>query len=289
MANQDDSALPYRGAPFPTKWRRNHPRSKNGCLTCRTKRKKCDEVKPVCSSCTRTGQECVWPSQESTSQRAILEDDSANEPLGTSGPSPDSAALQSKSRSSSPRAAPTYGNLAYLSDNSRPLYQQYLDVTAEMLTRGPCLDGNPFIHYLLPLAATDSLVLDCILAIGGAHLTVNDTTSTIQRARALEVETRGHYATVLSGLQKLLSYQTGQIVLPIDEQTGPPTPIRILLILLLLCVYDVRLSHMRTSWDSLLTATSMFKVIPVAPCIIISKLVDSTSTSSHLSPRLPMN
>ncbi|QGI78462.1 hypothetical protein CEK25_005191 [Fusarium fujikuroi] len=247
MANQDDLALPYRGAPFPTKWRRNHPRSKNGCLTCRTKRKKCDEVKPVCSSCTRTGQECVWPSQESTSQRAIPEDGTANEPLRTSGPSPDSAALQSKSRSSSPRAAPTYGNLAYLSDNSRPLYQQYLDVTAEMLTRGPCLDANPFIHYLLPLAANDKLVLDCILAIGGAHLTVNDTTSTIQRARALEVETRGHYATVLSGLQKLLSYQTSQIVLPTDEQTGPPTPIRILLILLLLCVYDHVQGHSRGS------------------------------------------
>ncbi|KAF5580778.1 transcriptional activator UGA3 [Fusarium pseudocircinatum] len=240
MASQEDPALPYRGAPFPTKWRRNHPRSKNGCLTCRTKRKKCDEVKPVCSSCTRTGQECVWPAQENTSQRAIPQDGSPNEPLGASSHSTDSATLRSTSSSSSPRAAPTYGNLANISDNSRPLYQQYLDVTAEMLTRGPCADGNPFIHYLLPLAATDTLVLDCILAIGGAHLTVNDTTSTIQRARALEVATRGHYATVLSGLQKLLSYETGQITLP-DEHTGPPTPIRILLILLLLCVYDVRL------------------------------------------------
>ncbi|EWG41349.1 hypothetical protein FVEG_03488 [Fusarium verticillioides 7600] len=246
MASQEDSTAPYRGAPFPTKWRRNHPRSKNGCLTCRTKRKKCDEVKPVCSSCTRTGQECVWPTQESIFERAIPDDGRADESLGVSGPSTDSAALQYTSPSSSPRAAPTYGNLAHLSQNSRPLYQQYLDVTAEMLTRGPCLDGNPFIDYLLPLAATDTLVLDCILAIGGAHLTVNDTTSTVQRARALEVATRGHYATVLAGLQKLLSYETGQIILP-DEQTGPPTPIRILLILLLLCVYDHVQGHSRGS------------------------------------------
>ncbi|PNP80948.1 hypothetical protein FNYG_05763 [Fusarium nygamai] len=246
MADQEDPAPPYRGAPFPTKWRRNHPRSKNGCLTCRTKRKKCDEVKPVCSSCTRTGQECVWPTRENTSQSAFPEGSSPNEPLGTSGPSTDSVDLQSMSHSSCPRTAPTYGNLAHLSNDSRPLYQQYLDVTAEMLTRGPCADGNPFIHYLLPLAATDTLVLDCILAIGGAHLTVNDTTSTIQRARALEVATRGHYATVLSGLQKLLSYETGQIV-PLDEHTGPPTPIRILLILLLLCVYDHVQGHSRGS------------------------------------------
>ncbi|KAF4447796.1 Transcriptional activator protein UGA3 [Fusarium austroafricanum] len=243
----DQEALPYRGAPFPTKWRRNYPRSKNGCLTCRTKRKKCDEVKPICSSCSRTRHDCVWPTPEKTSPRAITEDGSSNEPLIASSLSPDSVALQSSSPPSSPRAAPTYGNLAYLSDNSRPLYQQYLDVTAEMLTRGPCADGNPFINYLLPLAATDKLVLDCILAIGGAHLTVNDTTSTIQRARALEVATRGHYATVLAGLQKLLSYQTGQIVPAIDEQTGPPTPVRILLILLLLCVYDHVQGHSRGS------------------------------------------
>ncbi|KAF5667706.1 aromatic amino acid aminotransferase I [Fusarium denticulatum] len=245
MADQDPTPT-YRGAPFPTKWRRNHPRSKNGCLTCRTKRKKCDEVKPVCSSCTRTGQECAWPTQENTSHRPIPEDGSPHEPPGAPGPSTDSAALQSTSTSSSPRAAPTYGNLVNISDNSRPLYQQYLDITAEMLTRGPCLDGNPFIHYLLPLAATDTLVLDCILAIGGAHLTVNDTTSTIQRARALEVATRGHYATVLAGLQKLLSYETGQIILP-DEHTGRSTPIRVLLILLLLCVYDHVQGHSRGS------------------------------------------
>ncbi|CAE6432836.1 unnamed protein product [Rhizoctonia solani] len=36
-------------------------RSKAGCLTCRKKRKKCDETWPVCSRCDRTGSSCVWP------------------------------------------------------------------------------------------------------------------------------------------------------------------------------------------------------------------------------------
>jgi hypothetical protein len=36
-------------------------RAKTGCLRCRTRRKKCDEVKPVCGDCTRLRFACIWP------------------------------------------------------------------------------------------------------------------------------------------------------------------------------------------------------------------------------------
>lgn len=36
-------------------------RVKTGCLTCRQRRKKCDERKPVCTGCTRNFLECDWP------------------------------------------------------------------------------------------------------------------------------------------------------------------------------------------------------------------------------------
>lgn len=36
-------------------------RSKNGCLTCRRRKKKCDEVKPICGACRRNFLQCVWP------------------------------------------------------------------------------------------------------------------------------------------------------------------------------------------------------------------------------------
>lgn len=35
-------------------------RSTQGCLTCRKRRKKCDETKPGCISCRRIGQQCRW-------------------------------------------------------------------------------------------------------------------------------------------------------------------------------------------------------------------------------------
>ncbi|SCU82330.1 LAFA_0C10550g1_1 [Lachancea sp. 'fantastica'] len=42
--------------------RRTERRSKNGCLTCRRRRKKCNEVTPKCGGCARNGLECEWPS-----------------------------------------------------------------------------------------------------------------------------------------------------------------------------------------------------------------------------------
>lgn len=39
-------------------------RSKSGCLTCRKKKRKCDEVSPVCLYCESKGLECVYPGKE---------------------------------------------------------------------------------------------------------------------------------------------------------------------------------------------------------------------------------
>lgn len=36
-------------------------RSRLGCLTCRRKKKKCDQTKPKCGLCTRVGTRCEWP------------------------------------------------------------------------------------------------------------------------------------------------------------------------------------------------------------------------------------
>ncbi|PTB44628.1 hypothetical protein M441DRAFT_187533 [Trichoderma asperellum CBS 433.97] len=41
--------------------RRYAPRSRQGCLTCRARRKRCDAHRPVCRTCTRLNAECRWP------------------------------------------------------------------------------------------------------------------------------------------------------------------------------------------------------------------------------------
>ncbi|KAK9365017.1 hypothetical protein V1509DRAFT_676962 [Lipomyces kononenkoae] len=42
------------------KRRRMHAKAHSGCLACRAKRVKCDELKPVCARCCRNGRSCVY-------------------------------------------------------------------------------------------------------------------------------------------------------------------------------------------------------------------------------------
>lgn len=44
------------------------PRSKSGCLSCRKRKKKCDEVHPVCGHCEKKGLTCIWrePTKKNT-------------------------------------------------------------------------------------------------------------------------------------------------------------------------------------------------------------------------------
>ncbi|KAH7122081.1 hypothetical protein B0J13DRAFT_156198 [Dactylonectria estremocensis] len=39
-------------------------RTKTGCLTCRKRRKKCDEQLPLCNACHLSGRQCLWPTSE---------------------------------------------------------------------------------------------------------------------------------------------------------------------------------------------------------------------------------
>ncbi|KAH8826546.1 hypothetical protein DL96DRAFT_1711115 [Flagelloscypha sp. PMI_526] len=39
---------------------RSRGQSKKGCLTCKTRRVKCDEVRPICTACSKRREACVW-------------------------------------------------------------------------------------------------------------------------------------------------------------------------------------------------------------------------------------
>lgn len=46
-------------------------RSRNGCLTCKIRKKKCDEGKPSCSACSRLNKQCFWVDYTSMSEQEI--------------------------------------------------------------------------------------------------------------------------------------------------------------------------------------------------------------------------
>lgn len=45
-------------------------RSRNGCMECRARRKKCDENCPVCGSCQKLGENCSWPPVSKSAERS---------------------------------------------------------------------------------------------------------------------------------------------------------------------------------------------------------------------------
>ncbi|RSL81885.1 hypothetical protein CEP51_005558 [Fusarium floridanum] len=72
MTPQDYAASPPRP--------RRHLRSREGCLTCKRRKVKCDEQRPRCSHCERLNFECKWrPQQRSTAQRRQANNDMNNQ------------------------------------------------------------------------------------------------------------------------------------------------------------------------------------------------------------------
>ena len=56
---------------------KKHKRTRSGCFTCRSRRIKCDESRPVCDRCKKGNRECVYPSSAKQPSR------SAAKPKGT--------------------------------------------------------------------------------------------------------------------------------------------------------------------------------------------------------------
>ncbi|KAL2825346.1 hypothetical protein BDW59DRAFT_172424 [Aspergillus cavernicola] len=59
--------------------RRRHRKSRNGCLECKRRRIKCDEIKPSCSRCILTLQDCIYAPASQAQCSGNCNDDSSNE------------------------------------------------------------------------------------------------------------------------------------------------------------------------------------------------------------------
>lgn len=71
-------------------------RTKTGCSTCRTRRKKCDEAKPICSACHRLNIQCIY--REATSFEELRQPEPPTTVVGRRGSGSDSdSAIQALS------------------------------------------------------------------------------------------------------------------------------------------------------------------------------------------------
>lgn len=51
----------------PVQDQKKHKRTRSGCFTCRSRRIKCDEARPVCERCRKGNRDCVYPSPSAAS------------------------------------------------------------------------------------------------------------------------------------------------------------------------------------------------------------------------------
>ncbi|KAK7218279.1 hypothetical protein V2G26_006282 [Clonostachys chloroleuca] len=63
------------------KKRKTHPKSRGGCGSCKLKRVKCDETKPACKRCLRTGTKCIYKDTNGTSSKSMGKQKQDTSPL----------------------------------------------------------------------------------------------------------------------------------------------------------------------------------------------------------------
>ncbi|KAF2728214.1 putative Zn(II)2Cys6 transcription factor-like protein [Polyplosphaeria fusca] len=129
------------------------PRSRQGCLTCRARRKRCDGQRPLCANCDRLNVKCQWQSQRSVVPDAS---DSAAPPSNALGPlraSPD------------PWELFTVGGVA----ETEHLLSYY--VKAYVPSVSVATTASSFYTSLyIPMAAQSKGVFDAIMALSSAQL-----------------------------------------------------------------------------------------------------------------------
>ncbi|KAH7020379.1 fungal-specific transcription factor domain-containing protein [Ilyonectria destructans] len=141
---------------------RQFKRSRNGCLSCRHRKKKCGEEKPRCLGCRRNNLNCTWLADQNETAAAT-----PRLPGGTIA-SPDEGP---------PSASPL-------------LLQHYVTTTATMLPMP--LRENAFLREFIPIASVDDMVMHSVLAVSGAHMNFrNASPGPIQEA------TLDHYSTLV--------------------------------------------------------------------------------------------
>jgi hypothetical protein len=228
-----------------------YPRTRTGCLTCRQRKKKCDEAKPQCKACQRNKLDCFWPPHI----RRRLGFDYEQGPVNDGHCD---ALVATQERSTDTSAGPASTSLAgrvtpvspSCTDNaedkiaiwswdlnsflgpvraglllpaSNIMLSHYIECTAPKLAPKPDV---PFVSWVLPVAYGDDLLMHSILALGGAHLSYRS-----QGNIDIQQATCRHYSVAVRTLHRISEDE------PLLRE--PLALLRVILTVIILCHYEV--------------------------------------------------
>ncbi|RJE27590.1 C6 transcription factor [Aspergillus sclerotialis] len=197
-------------------------RHSNGCVTCKLRKKKCDERKPICVACERNRLLCSWKVANGKSTTHV-----ANTARKSSSPtakaaeatcvhqinvptspntSEDSASQQHESGLVLSPAVSMPSFCSMLPPESKLLLEHYVHKTG-VLSTAHIRTFTPFVDTLVPIAASNNVLLQSMLALSGFHLSQHSTCS-------YDKTKYNHLAQSLQGLKYgLTKYATGDTAL----------------------------------------------------------------------------
>ncbi|KNG91367.1 Zn(II)2Cys6 transcription factor [Aspergillus nomiae NRRL 13137] len=187
-------------------------RSRTGCLTCRRRKKKCDERHPICSGCNRNQLPCEWVSNElvSKTRRPRCRRQLAVTQL--------------------PHEAQKMVNVFAIPKPGmvQRLLSHFIDHSPRWLSTRTGKRRSDFLQYLLPAVSQNLLVHNCVLMIASADLAKYCRGDVEVRAVAVE-----YYGKAVSALQGSLNEELTAVAaynLPGSDYTP--------LAVLLLCLHE---------------------------------------------------
>lgn len=217
-------------------------RSKNGCLGCRHRKKKCDEARPRCVGCRRKNIECIWPmdQDETPTTTSPLASSSVGSPTEEC-PSGGGGSSTLGTTDTSTAATIWSASLGSFLDSRRScaltpasplLLQHYISTTATMLPMP--LKENAFLSQIIPVASMDDMVMHSILAVSGAHMNFENTSP-----KPIQLAILGHYSSLV---RQLVIEASDLRALCVDRLA------RLLLILVMLCHFEVGILNLYSQY-----------------------------------------
>ncbi|KAF2465692.1 putative Zn(II)2Cys6 transcription factor-like protein [Lindgomyces ingoldianus] len=131
------------------------PRSRQGCLTCRVRRKRCDGQRPDCQNCTRLNVKCEWQTQ-----RQIVTETSTRSATPAS-----ESAMCTLRRSVDPWSAFTGDE----GNEKRHLLSYYIDAYVPSISVATT-PSSFYTRLYIPMALESEGVLDAVIALSSAQL-----------------------------------------------------------------------------------------------------------------------
>ncbi|PGH12370.1 hypothetical protein AJ79_04318 [Helicocarpus griseus UAMH5409] len=143
--------------PDPDQAKVTKGRSKTGCITCRRRKKKCDEAKPSCLNCQKNAVVCEgYPVKE----------------IWKSGKQKMEEAVRRKSLAIIPRGLPILID-GIETDIDRKFLDHFVFDFSRVLTLIND-DSNPFKEILLPMATQHRGLMHSLMCLSGSHLSARD-------------------------------------------------------------------------------------------------------------------